>query len=97
MNIYVGNLSYKASEDGLRELFEQHGSVDSIRIITDRNSGRSKGFAFVEMNDEDATLAIAALDGKEFMGRNLSVNEAKGKRIDNRERDNFNSKRNYNR
>ncbi len=95
MNIYVGNLSYKASEDGLKELFEQHGNVDSVRIITDRNSGRSKGFAFVEMNDDDAEQAIEALNGQEYLGRNLSVNEARGKKEDNR--DNFNSRRNFNR
>jgi RNA recognition motif-containing protein len=95
MNIYVGNLSYKASEDGLKELFEQHGSVDSVRIITDRNSGRSKGFAFVEMNDEDAEQAIEALNGQEYLGRNLSVNEARGKKENDRE--NFNSRRNFNR
>jgi RNA recognition motif-containing protein len=95
MNIYVGNLSYKASEDGLKQLFEQHGSVDSVRIITDRNSGRSKGFAFVEMNDEDAEQAIEALNGQEYMGRNLSVNEARGKKENDRE--NFNSRRNFNR
>ncbi|MCX7736743.1 MAG: RNA-binding protein [Candidatus Kapabacteria bacterium] len=95
MNIYVGNLSYKASEDGLKELFEQHGSVDSVRIITDRNSGRSKGFAFVEMSDDDAEQAIEALNGQEFLGRPLSVNEARGKRENSRE--NSNSRRNYNR
>lgn len=95
MNIYVGNLSYKASEDGLRELFEQHGSVDSVRIITDRNSGRSKGFAFVEMNDDDAEQAIEALNGQEYMGRNLNVNEARGKKENYQE--NFNSRRNFNR
>jgi len=95
MNIYVGNLSYKASEDGLKQLFEQHGSVDSVRIITDRNSGRSKGFAFVEMNDEDAEQAIEALNGQEYLGRNLSVNEARGKKENDRE--NFNSRRNFNR
>ncbi len=95
MNIYVGNLSYKASEDGLKELFEQHGNVDSVRIITDRNSGRSKGFAFVEMSDDDAEQAIEALNGQEYLGRNLSVNEARGKKENGRE--NFNSRRNFNR
>jgi len=75
-NLYVGNLSFDTTEDTLRGLFEQHGEVDSAKVITDRMTGRSRGFGFVEMasgGDE----AISALDGKEFEGRNIKVNEAK--------------------
>ncbi len=75
-NLYVGNLSFDTTDESLRGLFEQHGEVDSAKVITDRMTGRSRGFGFVEMasgGDE----AISALDGKEFEGRNLKVNEAK--------------------
>ena len=83
MNIYVGNLSYSTSEDGIYELFEKIGEVDSVRIITDRDTGRSKGFGFVEMsNDEQAKAAIDQLNETEFDGRNLTVNEAKPKSND---------------
>ena len=68
MNIYVGNISYQASDDDLLEVFEAIGSVDSASIIFDRYSGRSKGFGFVEMpNDQEATRAIEELDGKELL------------------------------
>ena len=78
MNIYVGNLSYDASEDEIRKAFEEYGQVESVKIIMDRYSGRSKGFGFVEMNDDDAAkTAISELNDKEFMGRNLKVNEAR--------------------
>lgn len=78
MNIYVGNLSYTTSEDDLLELFENIGQVDSARIITDRDTGRSKGFGFVEMADAaQAKAAIEQLNGTAFGGRNLTVNEAK--------------------
>ncbi|MFC1743144.1 RNA recognition motif domain-containing protein [Candidatus Riflebacteria bacterium] len=78
MNIYVGNLSYQFSESELQELFAEFGSVSSIKIITDRDTGRSKGFGFVEMSgDEEAKEAIKQLDGREIGGRNLRVNEAK--------------------
>ena len=78
MNIYVGNISYQASDDDLLEVFEANGSVDSASIIFDRYSGRSKGFGFVEMpNDEEATRAIEELDGKELLGRPLKVNQAR--------------------
>ena len=77
-NLYVGNLSYSVNDAELNELFAQFGKVDSARVITDRDTGRSKGFAFVEMpNDEEAQAAIAALHDKEFVGRKLTVNEAK--------------------
>ena len=78
MNIYVGNLSHASTEDTLRELLEKFGEVLSIRIITDRVTGKPKGFAFVEMTSkEDAGKAIEDLNGQEFEGRRLTVNEAK--------------------
>jgi RNA recognition motif-containing protein len=78
MNIYIGNLSYDATEDDLRTAFEDYGSVDSVKIITDRYTGKSKGFGFVEMADDDAAKnAITELNDKEFMGRNIKVNEAR--------------------
>jgi len=78
MNIYVGNLSYDCSEEDLRTAFSAHGGVDSARLITDRDTGRSKGFGFVEMPDDgEATAAINALNGTEMMGRTIKVNEAR--------------------
>ena len=78
MKLYVGNLSYKTDEDGLRKAFEQHGNVESVNVITDRDTGRSKGFAFVEMmDDEQAKAAMQALDGTELDERTLKVSEAK--------------------
>ncbi len=75
--IYVGNLSFNTTEEELRQLFEQHGSVSSVAVITDRETGRPRGFAFVEMGDGDsAATAISRLDGREFGGRALRVNEA---------------------
>ena len=75
--IYVGNLSFRTTEDELAGLFQQSGAVESVSIITDRDTGRSKGFGFVSMNDEDADKAIAAYNGKELGGRALTVNEAR--------------------
>jgi RNA recognition motif-containing protein len=76
--MYVGNLSYSANEDELRRVFEEHGTVVSAQVIMDRETGRSKGFAFVEMStDQEAQAAIAALDGKEVGGRVIKVNEAR--------------------
>lgn len=76
--LYVGGLSYSTTEDNLHGLFSQAGSVDSVKIITDRDTGRSKGFGFVEMSTEDAAQsAIEQFDGKEFEGRKLTVNEAR--------------------
>ena len=78
MNIYVGNLSYSTSDDQLRAYFEEYGVVDSARVIMDRDSGRSKGFGFVEMsNANEANTAIEALNGREIEGRSLTVNEAR--------------------
>ena len=77
-NLYVGNLSYSVRDDELKELFSQFGKVDSARVITDHDTGRSKGFGFVEMPDDaEAQAAIDALNGKENNGRTLTVNEAK--------------------
>ena len=81
MNIYVGNLSYKAQEDEIKKEFEQFGEVTSVRIIQDRETGRSKGFAFVEMPEKDAAdAAIESLNGKELQGRALKVNAARPKK-----------------
>ncbi|WP_319584285.1 RNA-binding protein [Pseudodesulfovibrio sp. 5S69] len=77
-NIYVGNLPWSATEDEVRAAFEAHGQVSSVKLIEDRETGRPRGFGFVEMDDDSAALdAIEALDGKDFGGRNLKVNEAK--------------------
>jgi RNA recognition motif-containing protein len=77
-NIYVGNLSYSVSEDSLKELFEAYGAVESVKIIADNYTGRSKGFGFVVMaNKEEADKAIRELDGNEFDGRNIKVNVAR--------------------
>src|SRR5436309_13848995 len=76
--LYVGNLSYNATSSDLEQLFAQHGSVQSAEVISDRETGRSKGFGFVQMGtDEEAQAAIAALNGQEHDGRPLTVNEAK--------------------
>ena len=76
--LYVGNLSYEVDSSALQELFTPHGTVESAEIITDRDTGRSKGFGFVEMSsDAEAQAGIAALNGKEHGGRALTVNEAK--------------------
>ncbi|MGB5156113.1 RNA recognition motif domain-containing protein [Desulfobacterium sp. N47] len=78
MKIYVGNLSYEVNEDDLRQAFEQLGKVDSVSIINDKYSGRSKGFGFVEMSsDAEAQAAIEGLNGKELKGRAINVNEAR--------------------
>ena len=75
--LYVGNLSFSSTEDELRDLFEQHGKVSSVNVITDRETGRSRGFGFVEMDEDSAAnAAMEALDGRDFGGRNLRVNEA---------------------
>ncbi len=79
-NIFVGNLSYGATEDSVKSLFEAHGAVDRVNIITDRDSGQPRGFGFVEMpNDAEADRAIAALNGTELGGRTLNINEARPK------------------
>lgn len=79
-NIYVGNLSFDATEDQVRSMFEAYGPVDRVSIITDRDTGQPRGFAFVEMSDDDsAGKAMEALNGSNLAGRNLTVNEARPK------------------
>jgi cold-inducible RNA-binding protein len=79
-NIFVGNLDFNTSEDELRQLFEAYGQVDRVAIMTDRDTGRSRGFGFVEMSSaEDGEKAIAALNGSQVGGRTLNVNEARPK------------------
>ena len=77
INIYVGNLPFSTNEAEIRELFEQHGAVTSVNLITDRETGRLRGFGFVEMEGAGGNAAIQALDGRELGGRNLKVNMAK--------------------
>ena len=81
-SIYVGNLPFSATEAEVRDLFAAHGTVESVRLMTDRDTGRPRGFGFVEMADGDAARAIQALNGTDFGGRALRINEAqpKGKR-----------------
>ncbi|KIX13664.1 RNA recognition motif domain-containing protein [Dethiosulfatarculus sandiegensis] len=76
-NIYVGNLSYSSTDEDLRAAFEQYGEVLSARVITDRDTGRSRGFGFVEMDEGAADEAIQAMNGSELQGRALRVNEAR--------------------
>jgi RNA recognition motif-containing protein len=79
-NIFVGNLSFGATEDALRTLFEAHGTVGRVNIVTDRDSGQPRGFGFVEMNnDAEGDKAIAAINGRDLDGRTLNVNEARPK------------------
>ncbi len=78
MRLYVGNLAYETSEDALKKLFGQYGEVTSVNVITDRDTGRSKGFGFIEMpNAGEAKQAMLALNGSELDGRNIKVSEAK--------------------
>lgn len=79
-NLYVGNLPHSTTQDELRQIFEAHGAVEKITLVTDRDTGRSRGFGFVEMtNASEADQAIAALNGSELGGRALTINEAKPK------------------
>ena len=85
MNMYVSNLSFHTTDDDLRVLFEKFGTVSSAKVVTDRESGRSRGFGFVEMSAEkEAREAIQALNNKEIEGRAISVSIAKEKRADNK-------------
>ena len=77
MKLYVGNLSYQTNDSSLHDLFAQFGAVESARVITDRDSGQSKGFGFVEMSNADGQKAMSALTGRELDGRTIKVNEAK--------------------
>ena len=79
-NIFVGNLSFGATEDAVRSMFEAYGTVDRVSVVTDRETGRARGFGFVEMSaDDEAERAIAALNGRELDGRSLNINEARPK------------------
>jgi RNA recognition motif-containing protein len=85
--IYVGNLSYQTTAEGLRGLFTPYGEVVSANVVTDRQTGQARGFGFVEMaGDDEAKTAIAALDGQEYEGRKLRVNEAMDRPRENRDR-----------
>src|SRR5512140_4011446 len=80
MKIFVGNLSFRTTEESVRFMFETHGNVERVSILTDRDTGRSRGFGFVEMaSDEDGEKAIAALNGSQVGGRTINVNEARPK------------------
>lgn len=80
MNIYVANVSWKSTEEDLKKLFESYGEVTSVKIVVDKFTQRSRGFGFVEMSDDTAArTAITELNGKDFNGRNLVVNEARAK------------------
>jgi len=80
MKIFVGNLSFRTTEESVRSLFETHGNVERVSILTDRETGRSRGFGFVEMtNNSEAERAVNALSGRELDGRSLTVNEARPK------------------
>lgn len=83
--LFVGNLPFSVSEEDIRELFSQHGEVQSVRLITDRETGRPRGFGFVEMSNDDADKAMKALNGTDFSGRALRVDEAR-ERNSNREK-----------
>ncbi len=87
MNLYVGNLNFNLTEEELSQIFEEYGTVTSVKVIIDKYSGRSKGFGFVEMeNDSDGELAMENLNGKEISGRALKVNKAvKNKRDEDRD------------
>lgn len=88
--IYVGNLNFRATEAEVRELFEQYGDVTSVNLITDRETGRPRGFGFVEMDDDDAADdAIEALNGHDHQGRSLNVNEARPRESRGPRRDNW--------
>ncbi len=91
MQIYVGNISYSTTEESLENLFSQYGEVESVKIITDRETGRAKGFGFITMNDDAAAQnAIDELNEKEFDGRTLRINEARPR--EERPRRNFNDR-----
>lgn len=90
MNIYIGNLAYTATEESLKQLFEQFGQVSTTKIISDKFTGSSRGFGFVEMpSDDEAQRAITELNGEAFEGRNLTVNEARPRENRPPRRNNF--------
>lgn len=77
--LFVGNLPFTATEESVRALFSAHGTIESLALITDRDTGQPRGFGFIEMSSADSTRAMQALDGKDFEGRALKVNEAKAR------------------
>lgn len=77
--LFVGNLPFSATEESVRELFAPHGTIDSLALINDRETGRPRGFGFIEMSSDDAAKAMQALNGKNFGGRDLKVNEAQAR------------------
>jgi RNA recognition motif-containing protein len=83
MNIYVGNLPFSTTDEGLKDIFTKFGEVQSAKIIIDRETGRPRGFGFIEMGDDSARKAIAELDGSDYEGKQLTVNEAREKRAGN--------------
>jgi RNA recognition motif-containing protein len=90
MNIYVGNLDYQLTEDNLKIAFQAYGEVESVKILTDRDTGRSKGFGFVEMPEkEEALKAIEVLNGTELGGKTITVNEARPRPVSNNQRSGF--------
>lgn len=98
MNIFVGNLSFQTTQDELHAAFAQYGNVERVNIVTDRDSGQPRGFAFVEMSDSgEAQTAIAQLNGAELNGRAMNVNEARPKPAGNRDRGGFGGGRGGNR
>jgi len=76
-SIFVGNLPFKATEDEIEQVFSAHGKVHAVKLLTDRETGKPRGFGFVEMDDAEAEVAIRALDGQDFQGRALRINEAR--------------------
>jgi RNA recognition motif-containing protein len=78
-NLYVGNLPFTATEDAVRTLFSAHGTVEKVSLISDRDTGRPRGFGFIEMSNADASRAMQALNGKDYDGRALKINEAQDK------------------
>jgi RNA recognition motif-containing protein len=77
--LFIGNLPFSATEQSVRALFEPHGTIESLALINDRDTGRPRGFGFIEMSSSDASKAMQALNGREFDGRTLKVNEAQSK------------------
>jgi RNA recognition motif-containing protein len=86
MNIFVGNLPFSVTEDQLREMFEPFGEIQSLKLITDRETGRPRGFGFIEMDNADADAAIKSLNGTDMDGRDIKVNQSEPKKTSSRKR-----------
>ena len=86
MNIFVGNLPFSVTEDALREMFEPFGEIQTLKLITDRETGRPRGFGFIEMDNADADAAIKSLNNTELDGRNIKVNQSEPKKTSSRKR-----------